>query len=91
MFRIESDAGIEQFELHKGFLIVTHINERGEAEFRSRFDEEEIIAVLNLLRFMQDNQVTSILVPYGHEGEILRYLSLLLDNKDLVKFHVFES
>lgn len=91
MFRIEMDAGIEQFEWHKGCLIVTHINDRGESEYRSRFEKEEIIAVLKLLRFMQDNQVTSVLVPYVHEGEILRYLSMLLDNKDLVKFHIFES
>lgn len=91
MYRIGSGAGIEQFEWHNGCLIVTHINERGESEYRSRFEEEEIIAILKLLRFMQDYEVNSVLVPYGHEGEMLRYLSTLLHNKDLAEFQIFQQ
>lgn len=89
--RIEVNNGTaEQFEWRKGLLIVTHISERGEAEYRDAFDEGEIIMALNLLRYMRDNDIKSALVPYGHEDEMRRYLSNLLNNGDLQDFRIFQ-
>ena len=71
-------------------IAVHHRNSDGTLYDIDTYDDGEIIMALNLLRYMRDNDIKSALVPFGHESEMRRYLSNLLNNGDLQDFRIFQ-
>ena len=97
--RIEvNNGGFTDIERTKGGISVTHHGSHGYMG-RGReiiyggsenYSDGEFIMALNLLQYMRDNDIKSALVPCGHEDEMHRYLSNLLDNGDLLEFRIFQ-
>lgn len=99
--RIEvNNGGYTDIERTAGGISVVHNGSHGYVYMgrnkeiiyggRENYNDGEIIMALNLLQYMRDNDIKSALVPSGHEDEMRRYLSNLLNNGDLVEFRIFQ-
>ena len=97
--RIEvNNGGFTDIERTKWGISVVHcgshgyMGQGGEIVYggRENYDDGEIIMALNLLQYMRNNGIKSALVPCGHEDEMHRYLSNLLNNGDLLEFRIFQ-
>lgn len=89
--RIEvNNGGFVEIETRKRGISVARCDSMGYVKDRENYDDGEIVMALNLLQYMRDNGIKSALVPFGHEDEMRRYLSTLLNNGDLAEFRIFQ-
>lgn len=85
-----NNGGFVEIERKKWGISVARCDSMGYVKDQENYDDGEIVMALNLLQYMRDNGIKSALVPCGHEDEMRRYLSNLLNNGDLLEFRIFQ-
>lgn len=87
MKRIEVNNGrFLNLENSRGGVTVTTCDYDGEMERRDYFSDGEITMVLNLLRYMKDNDFSRVWLM---EKSTEDYLNNLIRNGDMIDFQLF--
>ena len=87
MKRIEvNNGGFIEMENVAGGLKVASCDHKGYVERRDYFSDGEITMVLNLLRYMKDNDLSRVWLM---EKSTEDYLNNLIRNGDMIDFQLF--
>lgn len=89
--RIEvNNGGFIEIERTRWGVSVAHCDSKGYVERREDFDDGEIVMVLNLLRYMRENESKcAYAFPYREE-EGQRFFSNNIKHGDLEEFRIFQ-